>query len=274
MEWPKLKNIILIILLLVNLFLLAILGTQERNSARYQEQALADAVAVLERNGIQLDAEQLPKELGLTAMTVEREQASEGELAAALLGECRVTYLGSGRYSYENASGTAEFRSGGNFSFSFTAPVQTTGAAGEEHHAKAVLEKIGFSPALASRREENGQVILTWYQTWKGLSVFSCQATLVYENGCLQSIVGRRLMGTPQSDPGEGESITLPTALLRILNGVTDLGDICSRITAMTPGYVLNTASEESRLIPVWYVNTDVGTYSLNALTGVLERAQ
>jgi hypothetical protein len=41
----------------------------------------------------------------------------------------------------------------------------------------------------------------------------------------------------------------------------------------MTPGYRLTTTTESTRLVPVWYVTTDTGAYSLNALTGALERA-
>ena len=59
-EWSKLKNIIILILLLVNLFLLAMTGVQERDSVQYQEQALADAVTVLEKNGIHISAETIP----------------------------------------------------------------------------------------------------------------------------------------------------------------------------------------------------------------------
>ncbi len=87
MEWPKLKNIIILILLLVNAFLLIMVGVQERDTAQYREQTITDMVNVLERNGIHLDRDRVPEELDLTALTVERDQESEAALAAALLGE-------------------------------------------------------------------------------------------------------------------------------------------------------------------------------------------
>ena len=119
MEWPKLKNIIILILLLANLFLLAMVGTQERDSARDREQALTDAVSVLERNGIQLDRTHVPDELELTPLAVERDQEAEAALAAAWLGECEFSDLGSGRYAYQSVQGWAEFRSNGSFSVTF-----------------------------------------------------------------------------------------------------------------------------------------------------------
>lgn len=273
MEWSKLKNIIILILLAANLFLLVMVGVQERGSAQYRERAVADMVSVLERNGIRLDRANIPEKLDLPSMTVEREQESEAVLAAALLGECSSSDLGSGRYVYQSALGWAEFRSNGNFSFNFFDGAQRVEVGQEEEiHALAVLEKIGFDGVLISREEDGGQVFLTLCQTWQKLSVLSCQVTLEYEDGSLKSISGQRLMGTPQPSVEKNELISVPTALLRFLNGITDLGDICSEITATTPGYRLTVSGDTTWLIPVWYVITDTGAYSLNAVTGVLER--
>ena len=274
MEWPKLKNIIILILLLVNVFLLIMVGTQERDTAQYREQTITDTVSVLERNGIHLDRAHVPEELELTPMTVERDQESEAALAAALLGECSSSDLGSGRYAYQGAQGWAEFRSNGSFNITFQDGVRKVEeSGGEEAHALTTLEQVGLTGVLVSREENGGQVTLTLRQTWQGLPVYSCQITLEYADGFLKSIAGQRLMGTPQPSGGKSELISVPTALLRVLNGINDLGDICNEITAMTPGYLLVPSADATRLIPMWYVTTDTGVYSLNALTGVLERA-
>lgn len=274
MEWPKLKNIIILILLLVNVFLLIMVGAQERDSAQHREQTITDAVSVLERNGIRLDRTRVPEELDLTPMTVERDQESEAALAAALLGECTASDLGSGRYAYQGKQGWAEFRSNGSFNITFydgAWKVEESG--GEETHALTTMEQVGLTGVLVSRKESGGQVTLSLRQTWQEVPVYSCQITLEYANGCLQSIAGQRLMGTPQPSGDKSELISVPTALLRVLNGINNLGDICNEITAMTPGYLLAASADATRLIPMWYVTTDTGAYSLNALTGVLERA-
>lgn len=274
MEWAKLKNIIILILLLVNVFLLIMVGTQERSSARHREQTISDAVSVLERGGIQLDRANVPEELELTPMTVERDQEAEAALAAALLGECDSSDLGSGRYAYRGARGWAEFRSNGSFSVAFQNGAWKTGNSGaEETDALALMEQVGLASVLLSREESGGQVTVTLCQTWQELPVYSCRIELAYADGRLQSISGQRLMGTPQASGEKSELITVPTALLRVLNGINNLGDICNEITAMTPGYLLTVSADATRLIPIWYVTTDTGAYSLNALTGVLERA-
>ena len=52
MEWSKIKNIIIIILLTVNAFLLISVADREWKSAQYQEEARLGAVEVLRSNRI------------------------------------------------------------------------------------------------------------------------------------------------------------------------------------------------------------------------------
>lgn len=275
MEWSKLKNIIILILLLVNLFLLAMAGMQQRDSAQYQEQALADAVAVLERNGIGLAVENIPEQMKIQSMTVQRDRELESTLAEALLGECTVSDMGSGRYSYESGVGSAEFRSTGNFSIVFSEPIPIVqGVGGEVSHALEITERIGLSGVMADQKEpDEGGLNVVLYQTWQGTPIYSCKITLQYKNGNLCSISGQRLMGDPMSDNSGETLISMPTALLRLLNGINDMGDICSEIIAMTPGYQMVNPAEGTRMEPVWYIVTDTGAYQLNAITGILARA-
>lgn len=274
MEWSKLKNIIILILLLANLFLVSMVLIQERDTARYREQALDNAVNVLERNDIRVDRERIPDKMELTVLTVERDLESEKALVEVLLGACDVSELGGGRYAYVSALGSAEFRSNGNFSVTFLDGTRSTRKiGGEEEHAAALLKEAELTAELEAREENEGRVVLSYHQTWQDTPIHSCVITLEYENGSLQSMSGLRLMGTPQSGNNKSELLSAPTALVRILNGINDLGDICSEITAMEPGYSMTATTDTTRLIPVWNVTTDTGVYSLNALTGVLERA-
>ena len=70
MEWSKLKNIILLLLVSVNAFLLILVGVQESRAARYEEDTRQAAVRVLEQSGITFGPERVPQEAGLSPMTV------------------------------------------------------------------------------------------------------------------------------------------------------------------------------------------------------------
>ena len=89
MEWSKVKNIIILLLLLVNGFLLVLVGMRREETENYQASALAQAVEVLERSGIQVFQEGLEDALDMSPLSVERNLEREGALAGALLGETR-----------------------------------------------------------------------------------------------------------------------------------------------------------------------------------------
>ena len=275
MEWSKLKNIIILILLAANLFLLAMAGMQERDSVQYQEQAVADALTVLERNGIKVAPETVPGQMSLGSMTVQRDRQLEADLAGALLGECSVSDLGGGRYSHESPMGSAEFRSNGNFSIVFPKGLPLAeGVEDEATHALAIAGKIGLTGTVAEQiHTDDGGVQVKLYQTWQSIPVYSCQIALQYQGGALCSISGQRLMGEPQPAGSQEELISIPTVLMRSLNGINELGDICSEILELTPGYQMSNPAEGTRMEPIWYIMTDTGAYQLNAITGILERA-
>ena len=55
MEWGRLKNLIILILLIVNGFLLVLVATRREESARYERMALEQTVQALERRGVQVE---------------------------------------------------------------------------------------------------------------------------------------------------------------------------------------------------------------------------
>ncbi len=275
MEWPKLKNIIILILLAANLFLLAMAGVQERDAAQHQEQAVQDALAVLERNGIKIAPEAVPHQMELSPVVMQRDRQQEDALAQTLLGDCAVSDLGGGRYSYESVIGSAEFRSNGNFSITLSAVIPIDPLiADETQHALTLTEQIGLRGTLAEQiTETDGKTTVVLYQMWQNIPVYSCRITLQYQDGALCSVSGQRLLGEPQPASGQEELLSVPTVLIRSLNGIHNLGDICSEITQLTPGYQMANPAEGTRMEPVWYIVTDTGAYQLNAITGVLVRA-
>ena len=81
MEWSKVKNIIILMLVCMNVFLLILVGLREGRAARYQEGAREDAVAALERGGITFALEKVPRDMTLTPMTVTRSRDNEQAMA-------------------------------------------------------------------------------------------------------------------------------------------------------------------------------------------------
>ena len=273
MEWPKLKNIILIILLVVNGFLLVLVGARMEESSSYERKALEQTVQVLERSGIQVEIGAVEPAEGLVPMSADRDLEREARLAQTLLDEpVQGENRGGGLYLYRGALGEVSIRAGGEL----TAELERNErwrTARPEDHATALLRELGVEAARTGVTEEDGQTAVRFRQSWNGRLVFSCEVELVYREGYLTALRGALV--TAESGTAEaGTALALPTALMRFSEEVGATGDVCSAVRSMEAGYwsFAQSLSGGCRLTPVWLVSTDTADYYLDCLTGALTR--
>ena len=274
MEWPKLKNIILLMLLCVNAFLLVLEIQRQWESHTYAQGAREDAAAVLwETSRVHLDLDLLPQELSLPVLTVSRDPELERAQAAALLGEPLT--LSQDGLGYEGPRGTAQFYVDGEVSAALTPGAWPLEGAAEDF-ALELLEAMGIEAEVLSVEELGAETVVTVGQLWAGTPVFDCTAVLVFRDGALREVRGeesRRLVGDPQPAGGTWEGLDLPTLLLRFAAYVQANGVVCREITGFTAGYALDAQSEPARLIPTWRVETDAGAFDWNTATGAVTPA-
>ena len=277
MEWPKLKNIIIIMLSCVNIFLLVLVLHRQQESQRYSESAREDAITVLWNTcRIELDRTLLPEDTELVPMTVERDPALEQRQAAALLGTLAGTPTDSMRY--EGVKGSAQFYINGAFSAEFAEGAYPVGEAAPEDFALSLLERLEVEGEVLSAETDAWprRAVVVLRQSWDGNPIFDCTATLLFQDGELREIqrdVSRRLVGTPQATAGT-DCLDMVTLLLRFADYVKQNSRVCSEITGFTAGYALDAQSEPTQLVPTWYVTTDNGAYYWNAVTGDIRPEQ
>lgn len=263
MSWSKLKNIIILILVLLNGFLLALAGVIQLRSARYEAQALWEAAAVLERSGITVQRESLPSAMPLSAAVYARDGEGEAGLAAALLGGETQAQTDGGLSVYQGAGGTVTFRSTGEFSAELAPEEAPPNGEGREAQVRALLAGLGVE--LWQVRETENRVEV--FQSVGGVPVFpagtaagqlNAGAAFTYDaQGRLSRVSGRLLLGRAAEDP-EGEApLSVPTVLIAFLRFVADSGDVCQELREMTPAY--RAAADSARLTPVWRIATDGG---------------
>ncbi len=272
MEWRKVKNIIILLLLLVNGFLLALVWARRSEADSYERTALTQAVEALGNQGIQVEQSALSAAEGLSPVSVERDVAGEGALAAALLGEAAAgDNRGGGLYLYQTEAGEVSIRPGGELSARLgDDPRWQTDD--PDAHAGALLEKMGVEGERTVAELKNGDVNVIFAQTWEGTPLFSCTAVFTYREGRLRTVEGT-LLASDTAARESGGVLTLPTALMRFLDGVQERGDVCSALVSMSAGYRSGqTSSGVTRLTPCWRVVTNTAEYYLDAATGALER--
>ncbi len=273
-ESGKLKNIIIIILLLLNLFLLLLVGGRRLEDAQSVESARQRAVEVLRASGVTVEDETVPHAIELRAAKAERDLAREQMLAAALLaGSVEVENRGGEVYRYTNANGHMQVHSTGEFWAQFEPGVYLLSDRQVREHGAAVLSRLEMDAVVLEDRVEQGSGSITFRQTVGGVPVLDCQVTLHYADGQLVRISdGRWVAGKPVFSGRVGE-VTVATALVRLLNGMKELGDVYNRLDAITPAYTLEvTLSGPAQLNPVWHVRTDTGEYRLDLPSGAISR--
>lgn len=269
MEAPKLKNIVLIILLVTNLFLLGFVGRRGLQNAWLEQQAREDAIRFLEERNMAVAVEQIPRNITPKPQTVTRDLEREGEAAARLLdGPAEMEDRGGGVYRWHNERGSVQFHSDGSFSGVFAEGAFPVGDNWEQD-CLDILARLDFEGELLAR--EGKQAVFR--QRWKDYPLFSQKVTVEFEKGCLSAMTaGRRLVGQPEEDPSR-KTVSVASALIRFSNGMDELSAVCSRLDSVTEGYVGETAlSGLMTMTPVWHIVTDTGTYQLDLVTGALSR--
>lgn len=270
MESSKLKNIVLLILIITNLLLGLLMLVQGVTSRQRQTQLLRDAVTLLEDRGIAVDLDAIPQADFSPSMTLERSNDWELEMFSGLLGaDTTATQRGLVSY-YVGELGQAEAREDGSFVITLTDGAFPLDGQSIRSHGQAALRRMGFESMVTSAEENALEVV----QQLNGTPVFSCTATLRYQNSSLTEISGVRLTGVPTAEASQTTPLSIATLLLRFRSGIIDSGDACSAIVEATQGYVLSPgASGRSRLIPVLRLETDTSLYLVDALTGTVSRA-
>lgn len=270
MEWSKVKNIILLLLALLNGFLLVLVAMGQGESRRYQRSALDQAIQVLERSGIQVNAQALEDAQGMGELAVERDLDWEAGVAAALLGpDGEREDQGGGVYRYRSGRGEVSLRAGGALSARLAPAGQVQDPAG---HAAGLLEAMGVQARQVGADLEQGTGTVRFCQLYQRLPLFPCQVVFTYRQGALTALEGT-LLAVGRQEAGPQQVLTLPTALLRFWEGVLATGDVCSQIIAMEAGYLsAQSFSGTVTLTPAWRVRSDTADYYLDGVTGVLTR--
>lgn len=270
MPWTKLKSIILLILVVTNLCLLTMVLGQNIQNSQMQRQIWEDTLDFLQDRGVAVQEDSLPRSVSISPRLAERDLEWERVAAEALLqGEASVEFRGGEVYRYYNEQGTIQFHSDGTFSAQLEPGVCPVGEDPAMDCAK-VLEHMGFEGTMMQKGSDQ----FVFRQDWKEIPLFDMKVTVVCQGGSLVAMTGgRRLVGQPRQDTTR-QTISVTTALVSFVNGVSDLGDVCNQISSIEQGYgCMASMSSTMILTPVWQVTTDTATYRMDMVSGVVSRA-
>lgn len=265
MDRCRLKNIIILILLLVNVFLLVSLSQRrsaEQDSFRRTEEQL---VTLFAGDGMTLDPHAISRDVPPDGVSLVWDAALEERAAAFLLGKILTSSdQGGGIHYYAGAAGEALFRSNGSF--------QASGVLAEEDAEDFCRDFCRiFSCDLPDiRLDETGGGVFSALSLYDKLPVFNCSVTFSVENGVLNSVSGTLLPETGTAAPAEETPLSAAGALAAFQRMRRESVAVASTVTDTRLCYELQNTGAAMSLAPAWRIVTDTEDYYVNCHTGAV----
>ncbi len=273
MEKSKIKNFILILLALVNVFLLSIVITnamEEQKARSCRIQALEN---VLSENGIALASDiKLPDTVPPT-LTLKRNLDMERRNLSSLIGSCSAADQGGNVYFYNGSDGQARFRGTGEFEILLYSGVITKGR-DPVGTAKSALKKLGIEsgdiePQVTVDGEETTVIL---YCSWEGTTIYNVPVTISFNSDNSTIISGARPLDVKSEVQSSADYPDGVTILMGFLESISQTGSVCNEITGVKIEYNMYSAvSGNCTLKPVWCITTNSGSFYIDAETGKQE---
>jgi hypothetical protein len=256
-----LKNIIIIILLLVNGFLLGALAIRQRAEYTAQHRTEEQLAALFAADGMTLDSDAISRESPPASLTLSQDAALERELAAFFLGKSLVQDGQSGD-SYTSHTGVARFRSNGSFEVAGSLSM-----GGVEDFCRKFCKEFSYDEPVFSL-DSDGSGTGTALRRYGKLPVYNCAVTFTVDHGTLMTVRGTLLSDTGATAAEDQEPLSAAAALTAFLQARRESAAVVTSITDMYPCYEMQSAP--LALTPTWCVVTDTASYYVNCVTGAV----
>lgn len=268
MDRYRLKNVIILILLLANGFLLGSMAYRSTAAQAARARSVEQLVTLFAADGIALDPGVLPTETPPPGRILVRDTALERSAAASLLGGgLRHSEQRGGVYSYSGKGGAALFRENGTFE-----AAGTLAASGGETFCREFCRNFHYTPTTVQLDEENSGTI-TALREYGGLTVSNCALTFTLERDTVTSARGTLLPETFTETADASEPLSAQAALTAFLAMRRETGAVASSITEMSLCYELqSSAAAPMSLTPAWHIVTDTVGYYVNCATGAVSQ--
>ena len=262
MERFRLKNIIILILVLLNGFLVSSLA-QRRTAERDAFHRTAEQLAALfEENGMTLEPGAVSRDLPPDGVALARDTALEERAAAFLLGDAlSVSDQGGGIFHYAGPAGEAFFRSSGGFEAAGTLAQRDV-----EDFCRDFCRTFSYeAPDL--RLDEEGSGVFTALGIYGRLPVFHLTVSFTVDNRLLSAVFVKMRPKPGAAVPGD-QPLSAAGALAAFQQMRRESAAVASTVTDTRLCYELQISGASMSLTPAWRIVTDTGDYFVNCFTG------
>lgn len=262
MDRYRLKNIIILILALVNVFLTGTVLTRERAELTAFRRTEEELGALFAADGMTLEDGAVSRAQPPASVSLNRDTALEERAVVLLLGEgASLSDQGGGLYRWTGGRGEAVFRSSG----SFEASGRLAGPEEAESFCRAFCKAFSFQAPELGRE---GSYRALW--SYEGLPVFNCAAVFTLEAGAVTAVSGVLLSsgGTPLET--QQPPLSAAGALTAFQQMRRESTAVASSVSDTQLCYELLSSGAAPSLTPAWRIVTDTTDYYVNCVTGAV----
>ncbi len=266
LEWKKVKNIIILLLAAVNIFLLLNLYSLMRDERIAMKEASAGTVAYLNSKGISIDENIIPeKNRSRKTTVIERSEDSEIAIASSLVNGDKVTSAGS-TITVAGVNGTATWRSGALLDADITVPGIYN--SGDEAVLIAYLEAAGIHTAGYTAESDELGFTLTINKRLGGDSVMNCSLVIRCEENDRATVSGRWFTGDGVALDDYTE-IDPPGLIIKYVEHMERSGVNTISIDNVENGYIVQQMTKIGIiLLPVLKITADGNSTYISATDG------
>ena len=265
MKTSRIKTIVIVILLLVNVFLLVLLLGRRNEQRIAYERSVEQLSLLLVNNGITFDTSLLPDKVSFPAAELTHDAAAEAAFAHALLGDnAAARSTGGGNSVYESERGSLRFRANGAVDGSMNCPARDPA-----DFLSGILPPLGYRVDVSGVNFAGSGTAVA-VREMDSTRIFNAPLTFTFESGALTSVSGSFLPSVTLTKSTDGMDAI--SALVRFLDYRNTNGLVCTQIVHLENGYLLQSAAVSPKLVPAWHIMTDVSEYYVNSVTGEITR--
>ena len=271
MPISKLKNIVILLLALVNVLLLALVLPLQQERRQQEALAMENLQDLFERYEVSLHLESLPATESLYTLEFSPETDAALPAVQSLLGEMVLAQDDSTQYLslYRSDLGQCQISRSGQLE------ARLVGREAESDLSQAVakcLEDMGVEVASISapNRVSAGVYTVQAVQQLLGVPVFSSTVEFTFHNSVLTRVEGTVYFDTANLYRTDDVTcISCADALVAFLSNRDALGWVGSSVSGVTQGYLRTETASATlvRLIPGWQISTDTGLFWVNGIT-------
>lgn len=255
MDWSKAKNLIILLLALVNVFLVGNMAYLAYKNEAAARGTVTELAAYLESRGITLDEAVVPREnLGRTVLVVKHDAEMDAAAARVLLSDPTLAVSEEGFYSA--SAGEVNLKTGGYMDAYLTRDLRA-------EPLVALFEKSNIPLCASDCTDDTAEMQIAYAE----LPVFNCTVTASRgEEGW--TVSGRVCLGTAlRTDSGYERDVA--GLIVGVAQRLTLRGT--KEIYTIEAGWVAGSISNVGlRLTPVYKLTADSDDFYINAVDGTL----